>query len=184
MVIFAIFLFYLPDALGHADNYIEADAMKTPAHIVPEWYFLPFYAILRAVPDKLAGILLMLGAIVVLFVLPWLDTHKVRSMRFRPVARWFFLIFIIFCFILGWCGAGTPDDVAIKLGSKMVDDKKVDAGITFYRLSQISTIYYFAYFLVILPVLGLVEKPTKRPDSITKAVLGEGKPAATLAPAE
>ena len=175
LVIFAIFLFYLPDALGHADNYIEADAMKTPAHIVPEWYFLPFYAILRAVPDKLAGILLMLGAIVVLFVLPWLDTHKVRSMRFRPVARWFFLIFIVFCFILGWCGAGTPDDIAIGMG---------DTGITFYRLSQIATIYYFAYFLIILPVLGLIEKPIKRPDSITKAVLGDGKRGAAIAPAE
>ena len=96
-------------------------------------------------------------------------------MRFRPVARWFFLIFIFFCFILGWCGAGTPDDIAIGLG---------DGGITFYRLSQIATIYYFAYFLIILPVLGLVEKPIKRPDSITKAVLGDGKRGAALAPAE
>ena len=150
--------------------------LKTPAHIVPEWYFLPFYAILRAVPSKLFGILLMLGAIVVLFVLPWLDTHKVRSMRFRPIARWFFIIFIFFCFVLGWCGAGTPDDIAVPLGK--------DAGITFYRVSQIATIYYFAYFLVILPVLGLVEKPLKRPDSITKAVLGDGKHSATPAPAE
>jgi len=179
-----VFLFYLPDALGHADNYIEADAMKTPPHIVPEWYFLPFYAILRAVPDKLAGILLMLGAIVVLFILPWLDTHKVRSMRFRPVARWFFLIFIVMCFILGWCGAETPDNIAIKLGSKVVEGVTVDAGISFYRLSQIATIYYFAYFLIILPVLGLVEKPIKRPDSITKAVLGDGKRGAALVPAE
>ena len=110
LMIFGFFLFYLPDALGHADNYIPADPLLTPAHIVPEWYFLPFYAILRAVPDKLAGILLMIGAIGVLFVLPWLDTSRVRSMRFRPVARWFFFIFIFFCFILGWCGAETPDD--------------------------------------------------------------------------
>ena len=175
LVIFAIFLFYLPDALGHSDNYIEADPLQTPEHIVPEWYFLPFYAILRAVPSKLFGILLMLGAIIVLFILPWLDTHKVRSMRFRPVARWFFRFFIFFCFVLGWCGAGTPDDIAIPLG---------DTGITFYRLSQIATIYYFAFFLIILPVLGLVEKPIKRPDSITKAVLGDGKHGATPAPAE
>ena len=126
----------------------------------------------------------MLGAIVVLFVLPWLDTHKVRSMRFRPIARWFFIIFIFFCFVLGWCGAGTPDDVAVKLGSKVVDGEKVDSGITFYRVSQIATIYYFAYFLIILPVLGLVEKPLKRPDSITKAVLGDGKHGATPTPAE
>jgi ubiquinol-cytochrome c reductase cytochrome b subunit len=176
LVIFAIFLFYLPDALGHADNYIEADPLKTPAHIVPEWYFLPFYAILRAVPDKLAGILLMLGAIIVLFILPWLDTHKVRSMRFRPIARWFFIFFIFFCFVLGWCGAGTPDDIAVPFGK--------NSGITFYRVSQIATVYYFAYFLVILPILGLIEKPLKRPDSITKAVLGDGKHGETLAPAE
>jgi ubiquinol-cytochrome c reductase cytochrome b subunit len=176
LLIFAFFLFYQPDALGHADNYIEADAMKTPAHIVPEWYFLPFYAILRAVPDKLMGLLLMLGAILVLFVLPWLDTSKVKSMRFRPVARWFFLIFLVMCFILGWCGAGTPDNIAIPLG---------DSGLTFYRLGQIATIYYFAYFLIILPILGLVEKPIERPESITKAVLGdEPRGGAVPAPAE
>lgn len=178
LIIFAFFLFYLPDALGHADNYIPADPLSTPAHIVPEWYFLPFYAILRAVPDKLAGILLMLGAIIVLFVLPWLDTSKVRSMRFRPIARWFFFIFIVFCFILGWCGAGVPDDIAIPIG---------DSGISFYRLGQISTIYYFAYFLVILPILGLIEDPKERPASITQSVLDEKKklqPEAGLAPAE
>jgi ubiquinol-cytochrome c reductase cytochrome b subunit len=125
---------------------------------------------LRAVPDKLAGILLMLGAIIVLFILPWLDTHKVRSMRFRPIARWFFIFFIFFCFVLGWCGAGTPDDIAVPFGK--------NSGITFYRVS------HFAYFLVILPILGLIEKPLKRPDSITKAVLGDGKHGETLAPAE
>jgi ubiquinol-cytochrome c reductase cytochrome b subunit len=110
-------------------------------------------------------------------------------MRFRPIARWFFIIFIVMCFVLGWCGAGVPDDVAIKLGTKTVEGAEVASGITFYRLGQAATVYYFAYFLVILPVLGLVEKPTKRPDSITKAVLGaqRGKNAAStpdLAPAE
>ena len=84
LLIFAFFIFYQPDALGHADNYIQADPLKTPTHIVPEWYYLPFYAILRAVPDKLLGILLMFGAIAVLFILPWLDTSKVKSLRFRP----------------------------------------------------------------------------------------------------
>ncbi len=175
LIIFAFFLFYLPDALGHADNYIKADPLVTPAHIVPEWYFLPFYAILRAVPDKLAGILLMLGAIAVLFVLPWLDTSKVRSMRFRPIARWFFFIFVVFCFILGYCGAGTPDDPTIFFG------------ISFYRLSQIATLYYFAYFLVILPILGLVEDPEERPASITQAILNYGdkpEPEKVFAPAE
>ena len=172
MLIFAFFVFYQPDALGHADNYIEADALKTPPHIVPEWYFLPFYAILRAVPDKLMGILLMLGAIVVLFVLPWLDTSKVRSTRFRPVAKWFFWIFVFFCFILGWCGKETPDNMVPFL-SFGADESGKAIGLNFTWLSRIATFYYFAYFLAILPILGLVEKPLKRPDSITKAVLGD-----------
>ena len=92
LLLFCYFIFYNPNALGHADNYIEADAMVTPAHIVPEWYLLPFYAILRAVPDKLAGVLLMFGAIAVLFFLPWLDTAKVRSGRYRPIFRYFYVL--------------------------------------------------------------------------------------------
>ena len=175
LIIFAFFLFYLPDALGHSDNYIKADALVTPAHIVPEWYFLPFYAILRAVPDKLAGILLMLGAIAVLFVLPWLDTSKVRSMRFRPIARWFFFLFVFMCFVLGYAGAGTPDDPTIFFG------------LSFTWVSRIATLYYFAYFLVILPILGLVEDPDERPASITQAILNYGdkpEPEKVFAPAE
>ncbi len=174
LIIFAFFLFYLPDALGHADNYIPGDPLTTPAHIVPEWYFLPFYAILRAVPDKLMGILLMFGAIAVLFVLPWLDTSKVRSMRFRPIARWFFFIFVVCCFLLGWAGKETPDNEWM-------------FGMSYYRMSQITTLYYFAYFLVILPILGLVENPEKRPASITQSILSGDKPAqgqTALAPAE
>ena len=180
LLIFAFFLFYQPDALGHADNYIEADALKTPPHIVPEWYFLPFYAILRAVPDKLAGILLMFGAIAVLFVLPWLDTSKVRSMRFRPVAKWFFWIFLFFCFILGWCGAETPDNIAIPFGTDAAGNTR---GLNFTWLSRIGTAYYFAYFILILPILGLIEKPKDRPESITKAILGD-KSHGVAAPAE
>ena len=84
LILFAFFVFYMPNALGHADNYVEANPLVTPSHIVPEWYFLPFYAILRAVPDKLMGVLAMFGAIACLFALPWLDTSKVRSMRYRP----------------------------------------------------------------------------------------------------
>ena len=183
MLIFAFFVFYQPDALGHADNYIQADPLKTPTHIVPEWYFLPFYAILRAVPDKLAGIILMLGAIVVLFVLPWLDTSKVRSTRFRPVAKWFFWIFVFFCFILGWCGKETPDDMVFSVGTKLIDGVETPTGLNFTWLSRIATAYYFAYFLLILPVLGLIEKPMKRPESITKAVLGD-ESHSTLSPAE
>jgi len=162
LMIFALFVFYLPDALGHADNYQRANPMVTPSHIVPEWYFLPFYAILRAVPDKLMGIMLMFGAIAVLFVLPWLDTAKVRSMRFRPITRWFFIIFLVMGFILGWCGANAPDDIAIPIGEN---------GMSFKWLSRIATLYYFAYFFPILPIMGWIEKTKPLPDSITKAVL-------------
>ena len=93
--------------MGHPDNYIPANAMQTPAHIVPEWYFLPFYAILRAVPDKLGGVLLMFGAIAVLFILPWLDKSPVRSARFRPLFRIFFWIFFVNAIALGYLG-GKP----------------------------------------------------------------------------
>ncbi|MBL4870499.1 MAG: cytochrome b N-terminal domain-containing protein, partial [Robiginitomaculum sp.] len=160
-MIFALFVFYLPEALGHADNYQRANPMVTPPHIVPEWYFLPFYAILRAVPDKLMGIMLMFGAIAVLFVLPWLDTSKVRSMRFRPTTRRFFYIFLFMCFVLGWCGANSPDDMAIPMG---------DGGMSFKWVSRIATFYYFAFFCFLLPVLGWVEKTKPLPDSITKAI--------------
>ena len=161
LMIFAFFVFYLPDALGHADNYQRANPMVTPPHIVPEWYFLPFYAILRAVPDKLMGIMLMFAAIAVLFILPWIDTAKVRSMRFRPVARWFFIIFVVTCVILGWCGANAPDDIAIHIG---------DGGMSFKWVSRFATLYYFAFFIPILPILGWVEKTKPVPDSITKAI--------------
>ncbi|TGY87584.1 cytochrome b/b6 [Marinicauda algicola] len=168
LVIFAFFVFYAPDVLGHADNYIEADPLVTPAHIVPEWYLLPFYAILRAVPSKLGGVILMFAAIGVLFVLPWLDTSKVRSMRYRPLARWFFIFFVIAGLGLGWCGAKNPDDIFLPLGSH--DGHAT--GITFLWLARVLTLYYFAYFLVILPLLGFVEKPKPRPASIADSVHG------------
>ena len=157
LMIFALFVFYLPDALGHADNYQRANPMVTPPHIVPEWYFLPFYAILRAVPDKLLGIILMFAAIAVLFVLPWLDTAKVRSMRFRPATRVFFVVFLLVCFLLGWCGANSPDDIAF-------------AGMSFKWLSRITTAYYFAFFCLILPLMGWFEKTKPVPESITQAI--------------
>ncbi len=116
LVIFAGFVFFLPDVLGHADNYVRANPLATPQHIVPEWYFLPFYAILRAVPSKLGGVLLMFGAIGILFILPWLDTSKIRSMRFRPIGRYFFLFFVAACLGLGWCGAKSPDYILFQIG--------------------------------------------------------------------
>jgi len=172
--LFAYFLFFLPNYLGHADNYIEANPLVTPAHIVPEWYFLPFYAILRAVPSALGGVLLMFGSIAILFLLPWLDTSKVKSGAFRSI--WFkvaFWVFAINAVFLGW------------LGSKPAEGLYV-------TMMQLSTIYYFAYFLIILPLLGLFETPKPLPASITEAVLkkngksvasGSGQPAgATAAP--
>jgi len=120
-LMFALFVFYAPNVLGHADNYVEANPLVTPAHIVPEWYLLPFYAILRAItfdlgpiPAKLLGVIFMFAAIAVLFVLPWLDTSKVKSMRYRPVAKQFFFGFVATCMLLGWCGASVPTDPVIK----------------------------------------------------------------------
>ena len=120
LIMFAVFVFYAPNVLGHADNYVEANPLVTPSHIVPEWYMLPFYAILRAITvdigpidAKLLGVIFMFAAIAILFVVPWLDTSKVKSMRYRPVARQFFLGFVAVCLLLGWCGAANPDDAVI-----------------------------------------------------------------------
>jgi ubiquinol-cytochrome c reductase cytochrome b/c1 subunit len=156
-VFFAFLVFFIPNYLGHPDNYIPANPLVTPAHIVPEWYFLPFYAILRAVPDKLGGVALMFGSIAVLFILPWLDTSPVRSMRFRPVAKWFLVLWgINFC-ILTWVG-GKP------------------AEGTYVTIARFATAYYFAYFLIILPLLGRLERPLKLPESIALPVLRGGGP--------
>jgi len=146
----------------------------TPAHIVPEWYFLPFYAILRAIPDKLGGVLAMFGAIGVLFVLPWLDTSKVRSMRYRPTAKLYFLIFVLACLVLGMCGAKLPDDQVIPGvgGGFQLFDADINS---FVWLSRFATLYYFAYFLLVLPILGLVEKPLPMPESISAPVLDHDK---------
>ena len=169
LVMFATFVFYMPNALGHADNYVPANPLVTPTHIVPEWYFLPFYAILRAVPDKLMGVLAMFGSIGVLFALPWLDTSKVRSMRYRPMAKLYFLIFLVVCVILGFCGAKLPDDPVIP-GLTTFDLGGSDLN-SWVWLSRVTSLYYFAFFLVILPVLGLIEKPLPVPETIATPAL-------------
>ncbi|MEO0399747.1 MAG: cytochrome b N-terminal domain-containing protein [Pseudomonadota bacterium] len=158
LLLFASFVFFAPNALGHPDNYIEANPLATPAHIVPEWYFLPFYAILRAITfdigpisSKLGGVIAMFSSILVLFVLPWLDTSKVRSMRYRPVAKGFFVLFVIVALGLGWLG-GQPAEGA------------------YVFWAQLCTLYYFAFFLVILPILGVMETPSNLPRSISEAV--------------
>lgn len=154
LMFFLGFVFWAPNFFGEPDNYIPANPMVTPPHIVPEWYFLPFYAILRAVPDKLLGVLAMFSAIIVLFFLPWLDTSKVRSAKFRPIYKQFFWLFLADCVFLGY------------LGGKPAEGWYVPA-------SQLATIYYFAHFLVFLPLIGKLEKPKALPASISDAVLKE-----------
>jgi len=133
------FVFFAPNFLGHSDNYIEANAMITPAHIVPEWYFLPFYAILRSIPHKLGGVVAMFSALLVLFFLPYLNTSEVRSSSFRPVHKIFFWLLVLDYFILGWIGGCAPETPYLEIG-------------------QIATLYYFLYFLLIIPSLGIFEK--------------------------
>ncbi len=153
MIIFAFFVFYSPNILGHADNYIEANPMVTPAHIVPEWYLLPFYAILRSVPDKLMGVVAMLSAIFILAALPWLDTSKIRSAVFRPMYRQFFWILVVDVLVLGYVGAMPAEGL-------------------YLLVARVATAYYFIHFLVILPLLGYIEKTTPLPMSISEPVLG------------
>ncbi|MGZ3378100.1 MAG: cytochrome b [Phenylobacterium sp.] len=177
LLVYAAFVFYMPDALGDAANYIPANPLQTPQHIVPEWYLLPFYAILRAVPNKLMGVLFMFAAIGTLFVLPWLDTSKVRSMRYRPTARIYYFIFILACLVLGVCGAHAPDDLVIpNAGGLQFLDADLDS---YVWLSRIGALYYFVYFWVITPLLGLTETPLPAPESISSPVLSH--PASALA---
>ncbi|MBT5435465.1 MAG: cytochrome b N-terminal domain-containing protein [Alphaproteobacteria bacterium] len=161
LILLSIFLFYAPNYMGHPDNYIPADPLKTPAHIVPEWYFLPFYAILRAVPDiwfipaKLAGVIGMGLSIGILFLLPWLDTSRIRSATFRPVFKWFYWFMVLDMMVLGYVGAQPAEGVWIVIG-------------------RIATSYYFLHFLILLPLIGWFEKPRALPDSIAKPVLSGG----------
>lgn len=150
-IIYAYFIFFQPNYLGHPDNYIPADPMVTPTHIVPEWYFLPFYAMLRAIPDKLGGVVVMLSSILILFVLPWLDTSKVKSGAYRPVFKWFFWLFIGNFILLGFLGGKPPEG-------------------WYVVAARFATFYYFAYFLLILPFLGKYEQARPLPESISHAV--------------
>jgi ubiquinol-cytochrome c reductase cytochrome b/c1 subunit len=154
LLFFAWFVFYTPNYLGDPDNYIPANPGVTPAHIVPEWYYLPFYAILRSIPSKLGGVMAMFSAIIVLAFLPWLDGAKVRSSRYRPLAKQLFWIFVAVCLLLGW------------LGSKPAE------GI-YTIASRILTAYYFIHFLILLPILSRIEKARPVPNSIADDVLGK-----------
>ncbi len=159
LIFFLSFVFFAPNFFGEPDNYIPANPMVTPPHIVPEWYYLPFYAILRAIPNKLMGVLAMFSAIIVLFFLPWLDTSKVRSAKFRPLFKQFFWLFLVDCLILGYIGSKPPEGNYVLIG-------------------QLAAAYYFFHLLVLLPILGKIEKPKALPQSISAPVLKAGaKPA-------
>jgi quinol-cytochrome oxidoreductase complex cytochrome b subunit len=156
MIVFGYFVFFAPNMLGHADNYLPADPMVTPPHIVPEWYFLPFYAILRSIPHKLGGVLAMFGALLILRVLPWTNTSEVRSTAFRPIFRQFYWLFIVNCLILGW------------IGQKIVEEPYVFIG-------QVATVYYFRFLVVIIPVAGRVESYRMRTPSPLNEYYGRPK---------
>lgn len=139
LIFFSFFIYFLPNILGHSDNYIEANPMVTPTHIVPEWYFLPFYAILRSIPHKLGGVIAMLFSILILALLPWIHSTEIKSSRFRPIYRFFYWILLSSCLLLGWIGGMPVEDPYILIG-------------------QLLSIFYFFYFLVILPTLGKIEE--------------------------
>ncbi|MEH3040134.1 MAG: cytochrome b/b6 [Sphingomonas paucimobilis] len=171
LLVFAALIFFAPNLLGHPDNYIPANPLSTPAHIVPEWYFLPFYAILKAFtvdfifPAKLWGVLAMFGSILLLFFLPWLDKSPVKSANYRPTYRIFLIVLLVDVLVLGYLGGAEATPMTV-------------------LLSQIAAGYYFAHFLVVLPIVSAMERPRALPNSITEAVLkGEGgtSPAQTAA---
>ncbi len=164
VLFFAVFVFYAPDFFGNPDNCIEANPLVTPIDIVPEWYLLPYYAMLRSIPNKLMGVIVMGGAIVTLFLIPWLDTSRVRSCRFRPLMKQFFWAFAVVCVILGYCGSQSVDAAV--------------AGIPLVWVARLCAIYYFAFFWLIMPIVGLIETPKKLPASIAQSVLGDSAAAA------
>jgi ubiquinol-cytochrome c reductase cytochrome b subunit len=162
LLAFAVLIFFSPNLLGHPDNYIAANPLSTPAHIVPEWYFWPFYAILRSftvdfiLPAKLWGVLAMFGSILLLFFLPWLDPSPVRSGNYRPLFKKFTIFGLLpAVFVLGYCG-GAP------------------AQEPYVIISQFAAAYYFSHFLIILPIISMIERPLPLPNSITEAVLSKG----------
>ncbi|WP_018408201.1 cytochrome b [Methylocystis rosea] len=152
LVVYAWLTFFVPNYLGHPDNYIEANPLVTPPHIVPEWYFLPFYAILRAIPNKLLGVTALFASILITAALPWLDTSKVKSAVYRPLFRKEFWIFVAVCIGLGYLGAQPAEGA-------------------YLWFARVLSAYYFLHFLVILPVIGKVEKPEPVPESIDASIM-------------
>ena len=134
----SVFVFYMPNAMGHSDNYIPANPMQTPASIVPEWYLLPFYAILRSIPSKLIGVLAMFMSLLILLLMPILDTSRVRGNQFRPLSRFAFWVFVVDFLILMWIGSQHPE-------------------YPYYEIGSYATIFYFVYFLAVVPGVGILE---------------------------
>ncbi|MFK7743886.1 MAG: cytochrome bc complex cytochrome b subunit [Roseobacter sp.] len=183
LAVFFAIVGFMPNYLGHPDNYIEANALATPSHIVPEWYFLPFYAILRAfTPDvwivmfadfisggiiqaDFFGVLAMFGAIIVLALAPWLDTSSVRSARYRPMLKWWFALLCVDFFVLMWVGAMPAEE-------------------PYNTIALIASTYWFAYFLVILPLMGVIEKPLARPNTIEEDFTSHYPKSSDATPAE
>ncbi len=168
LILYCAMVFFMPNALGHPDNYIPANPLQTPAHIVPEWYFWPFYAILRSFTSafilsaKLWGVLAMFSAILVWFFLPWLDKSPVRSGTYRPLYRKFFWVLVLDVIVLGYCGGSPAEE-------------------PYLMVSQLASIYYFLPFFVIVPLVSSIERPDPLPFSITEAVLGTDEAAALKA---
>jgi len=160
LVVFGFWVFYFPNYLGHPDNYIPANPLQTPPHIVPEWYLLPFYAILRAIPSKLGGVIAMVASLWVLFLVPWLDTSRVRSATFRPIFKQFYWLLVADVLVLGYVGAQPAEGIFVHIG-------------------RIATAYYFVHFILVLPFVGWMERPRPVPDSIAEAEAARhGRPSA------
>jgi quinol-cytochrome oxidoreductase complex cytochrome b subunit len=154
LIVYCLFVFYGPNYLGDPVNYSQANPLSTPAHIKPEWYYLPFYAILRSIPDKLLGVIAMFSSILILLFLPWLDTSRVRSGKYRPIFKLEFWVFAVVCVALGFIGSKPPEGAYVVWG-------------------QILTVYYFAHFIILLPLMGLLETPKQVPNSISEDVLAQ-----------
>jgi quinol-cytochrome oxidoreductase complex cytochrome b subunit len=159
VIFFSVFVFYAPEFFGNPDNAIEANPLVTPPEIVPEWYLLPFYAILRSVPNKLLGVLLLGAAILILAFIPWIDRSRVRSCRFRPIWKQFFWAFVVDCLILGYCGS-QPVDATL-------------AGISLVWVARFGAAYYFLFLTVFMWLVSIFETPKPLPASISQPVLAE-----------
>jgi ubiquinol-cytochrome c reductase cytochrome b subunit len=155
-VVISLVIFFGPNLMAEVDNYIPADPLMTPAHIVPNWYLASFYAILRAIPDKLGGVALMFAALMILFFLPWLDRSKIRSCSYRPIYKWFMILFFINFFILSYVGLKPAEGL-------------------YLLIARIGLVYYFGFFLIITPFIHRIEKPDKLPASISDVFVGDKK---------